>query len=591
MRGVRATVTTDREVRRRTLALFDGRRAAVGALAASTFIGGGLEALFLILVTKTAFAVTDHDSKVGLILDRSLSVPGALLLALALVVARFLAAAWTSRQSSTLTASIAADIRTSLAQAYLGATWEVQHGNRVGRLQELLTTFANRGSELVYSLTGTLTAALSLIALLASAALIDPLASIGVVVAVGLLANVVRPLRRLLRERANELSGAGMEFATSLSEITQSALELQVFHVQGEVERRVVDEIVRNSNLTRRLLFIRAIYPAVYSALAFAAVVAALWAVSSINGVAINSVGAVMLVMLRSLGYGQALQSNSSSIQLSIPFLWSLDAELSLLKEHRLVDRGEPIGKLGPLEFQSVSFSYDLVQPVLRDVSFLIAEREVIGIIGPSGGGKSTLVQLMLALRFPQSGTVTAGGRPLGQLSRAEWARKVTFVPQAPHLVAGTIADNIRFFRPDVSDEQVELAGRLSNLHSDVMMWPEGYGRSVGEQGSHLSGGQQQRLVIARALVENPELLILDEPTSALDMQSEELIRQTLESLRSRMSIVIIAHRLSTLDTCDRIMVVQDGSLQAFDTPAKLTKNSSFYREALRLAGLSDPAD
>ena len=577
---------TDRDVRRRTLALFDGRRMAVGALSFTTFVGGAVEAVFLVIVTRTAFAITDGNHRVGLVLGRYVSVRTALLAALALILIRFATAAWSAHQSAAVTSVIAADIRTSLASAYLRATWEVQHGDRLGRLQELLTTFANRGSELVFSLTGTLTSALSLAALLLSAVLIDPAASLGVIVAVALLANVLRPLRRSLRERASEVSGSGMSFATSLSEISQAALELKVFHVQGQVEHRVIDEIERHSSLTRNLLFTRALYPAVYSALAFTAVVGALWAVSSINGVALNSVGAVMLVMLRSLGYGQALQMHSSSIQSSIPFLWSLDDELDRLRRNQVVDHGEPIGSLGPVAFESVAFSYESDRPVLHDMTFAVGEREVVGIIGPSGGGKSTLVQLMLALRSPQAGAVTAGGRPVGRLSRAEWARKVTFVPQSAHLVAGTIADNIRFFRPGVTAEQIERAGRLSNLHDDVMAWPEGYDHEVGEQGSHLSGGQQQRLVIARALVEEPDLLILDEPTSALDVQSEQLIRQTLQLLRERMSIVIIAHRLSTLDICDRIMVVQGGELKAFDTPTNLSRDNKFFRDALVLSGL-----
>ena len=113
-----------------------------------------------------------------------------------------------------------------------------------------------------------------------------------------------------------------------------------------------------------------------------------------------------------------------------------------------------------------------------------------------------------------------------------------------------------------------------------------GYDRQVGERGSHLSGGQQQRLIIARALVEHPDVLILDEPTSALDVRSEHLIRQTLDGLRDEMTIIIIAHRLSTLDICDRLMVIHDGELKAFDTPDNLEKDNDFYREALRLSGL-----
>jgi ABC-type multidrug transport system fused ATPase/permease subunit len=193
---------------------------------------------------------------------------------------------------------------------------------------------------------------------------------------------------------------------------------------------------------------------------------------------------------------------------------------------------------------------------------------------------------VLLGLRDPDKGRVLAGGRDISTFDRAEWARKVTFVPQAAHLIAGTIGDNIRFLRDNVSQVDIERAARLAHLHEDVLGFQEGYERQVGKHGGHLSGGQQQRLCIARALVEQPEVLILDEPTSALDVRSEHLIRNTLQALRDRMTVIVIAHRLSTLSICDRIMVIKDGELKEFDAPSVLEQSSDFYREALALSGM-----
>jgi ATP-binding cassette, subfamily B, bacterial len=223
---------------------------------------------------------------------------------------------------------------------------------------------------------------------------------------------------------------------------------------------------------------------------------------------------------------------------------------------------------------------------VLRDISFTIAPNEIIGIVGPSGAGKSTLVQLLLGLRDPDEGRIMAADRDISTFDRTEWARKVTFVPQAAHLIAGTIAENVAFLRDDVAQEDVERAARLAHLHDDISGFPEGYQRQVGPHGGHLSGGQQQRLCIARALVEHPDVLILDEPTSALDVRSEHLVRTTLLGLKDRMTVIVIAHRLSTLTICDRIMVIKDGELKDFDTPLHLERSSEFYREALALSGM-----
>jgi ABC-type multidrug transport system fused ATPase/permease subunit len=293
-----------------------------------------------------------------------------------------------------------------------------------------------------------------------------------------------------------------------------------------------------------------------------------------------------MLVMLRSLSYGQAVQTSVATVIATLPYLDTYGAQLQEYRAAKVLDHGEPVDQIGALELVDVSFSYVPGQPVLHHISATIPPREIVGIIGPSGSGKSTLVQLLLDLRQPSEGRVLSDGRDVCTLSREQWARKVTFVPQQAHLIRGSIADNIRFLRVGVSDEDVERAARLAHLHDDVKAFPESYQRDVGERGGHLSGGQQQRLCIARALVEQPDVLILDEPTSSLDVRSESLIRRTLDELRSRMTVIIIAHRLSTLDICDRIMVIQDGELKEFDTPANLEQSSDFYREALVLSGL-----
>jgi ATP-binding cassette subfamily B protein len=290
--------------------------------------------------------------------------------------------------------------------------------------------------------------------------------------------------------------------------------------------------------------------------------------------------------MLRSLSYGQAIQSAYLGLSSSAPAIDQVVERLEYFENGKRHDGGKQVGRVGPIVVDQITFAYAGNEAALRDVSFAIEPSEVIGIVGPSGGGKSTLVQLLLGLRDPQEGQVLADGRDIREFDKAEWARKVTFVPQAAHLIAGSIADNIRFLRDDVSDDQVEQAARLAHLHDDVMGFPERYDRPVGEQGGHLSGGQQQRLCIARALVEQPDVLILDEPTSALDVKSEHLIRTTLLDLKQRMTVIIIAHRLSTLDICDRIMVIQDGRLVGFDTPARLEESDDFYREALQLSGL-----
>lgn len=550
-------------------------------------IGSGLlEAIFLIVVTRAAFGISTGAERFPLAFGIEVTTAQLVLTGLALVILRLLLMLTANLLSARISAAVVASIRTQLGTSFLRSSWPAQHGQRVGKLQELLTTFTNEGAGLVGSTAAAVIAACNLAALLAVAMIVDPLASLVVVVAVAVLGVCVRPLRQAVWRQADRVAASGMDYASSLGEISQLGMEMHIFNVQPAAEARISRLIQQHQRTTIKLEVFRSAVPTTYTALAYLLIILALAVLAGVGSGNLESVGAVMLVMLRSLSYGLSLQTSFAAMNSTMPFLEALNAEIARYDNARVIDLGEPIDRLGTLRLEEVWFAYEPDEYVLREISVEVAPHEIVGIIGPSGSGKSTLVQVMLGLREPTRGQVLAEGREIRSLSRTQWARKVTFVPQDAHLVAGSVADNIRFYRDGVSQADIERAARLANLHDDVTGWEEGYDRFVGEQGSHLSGGQQQRLVIARALVERPDMLILDEPTSALDVRSEHLIRETLEELRSEMAIVIIAHRMSTLESCDRIMVLQDGEVRACDTPQQLKKSSTFYREALQLSGI-----
>jgi len=567
-------------------ALLHGKRWSVAQLSIVSLAGGLTEALFLVVITRAAFAVTNGDTRLDAVAGRSVTINQAVLIALVLVVARVAFALLGNTQAARLSARVTREIRTRLAGGFLNASWPTQQADRAGRLQELLTTFAAAGSVLISGLTSAIVSGFNLLALLGLAIAVNPGGSVVTIVAVAVLGSVLRPVRRKVKRQSERTARASMGFATSLNEISQLGMELHIFNVQDEAKARVDALILENERTNERLNNLRGLVPILYSGLAFLAIVGAIGIISLSNSNNLTSVGAVMLVMLRSLSYGQGLQSAYTSISATVPFVDALDAQMQTYQDGTVSDEGLHVESIGTMELADVSFHYAEGRPVLQGITAELLPHEVIGIVGPSGSGKSTLVQLMLGLREPTAGQILANGRAIGGYSRAEWARKVTFVPQAAHLIAGSVAENIRFLRDGVSDDDVERAARLAYLHDDIVASPEGYSREVGEGGSHLSGGQQQRLCIARALVESPELMILDEPTSALDVRSESLIRQTLADLRERMTVVVIAHRMSTLEICDRIMVIQDGQLRAFDRPDVLETTSDFYREALELSGM-----
>jgi ATP-binding cassette, subfamily B, bacterial len=233
------------------------------------------------------------------------------------------------------------------------------------------------------------------------------------------------------------------------------------------------------------------------------------------------------------------------------------------------------------LAFDRVGFRYPSRPDVrvLTDLTLSVAAGETLALVGPSGAGKTTLFDLALRFYDPERGRVLLGNIDLRELSLASVRAEIGLVPQHPVLFAGTLRDNLRYGNPDADDDALWRALRAANADAFVQALPDGLDTPIGEEGSGLSGGQRQRLAIARALVKGPKLLLMDEATSALDAASEEMIRQTVRGLKGRCTILIIAHRLSTVVEADRIAVLDGGRLIAEGNHDALMATSPLYRE------------
>ncbi len=234
----------------------------------------------------------------------------------------------------------------------------------------------------------------------------------------------------------------------------------------------------------------------------------------------------------------------------------------------------------GRVAFEDVSFAYP-TRPdtqVLHGFSLVLEPGEVVAVVGPSGAGKSTIASMLYRLYDPASGRLTLDGVPYGELDPEWLRRKVGVVAQEPLLFSTSIADNIRYGRPDATDAEVEAAAKTANAHVFISKFPEGYQTLVGERGIQLSGGQKQRVAIARAVLKDPRILILDEATSALDAESEHLVREALERLMKGRTTMIIAHRLSTVKDAARVVVLDSGAVVQSGTHSALVGEEGLYR-------------
>jgi len=265
---------------------------------------------------------------------------------------------------------------------------------------------------------------------------------------------------------------------------------------------------------------------------------------------------------------------------------WLADALTSMVKVFDILDEDPEIVEIeepknvpvsGSVVFDGVSFGYKSYEPVLKDIHIEIKPGEMIGIVGRSGAGKSTMINLLMRLYDPNLGKILINDTDIRDMSPEHLHLNIGVVFQDNFLFAGTIYDNIAFAKPGATAEEVIAAAKAANAHEFIMQTPDGYDSMIGENGHSISGGERQRLAIARAVIKNPDILILDEATSSLDVETEAAIQESLNRLVKGRTTIAIAHRLSTLKSADRLLVLDKGVVAEMGTHAELIKQKGIY--------------
>ncbi len=400
-----------------------------------------------------------------------------------------------------------------------------------------------------------------------------------------------RKVRRLSKENQDWIAASSVEASEALGAVQT----VQAFTHEPKTQGSFATTIESSYSSAKRRINARALMTFIVIFLVFAGIIGVLWVgAHDVAGGALSA-GTLVQFVIYSIMVGGAVAALSEVWGELQRAAGATERLVELLEaEDHLSDPDAPVALPEPVKaalvFDNVSFSYPSRQgsSALDAVSFEVGMGQTVALVGPSGAGKTTIIQMLLRFYDPSTGAIFFNGADLRQMHRDDFRKSISLVPQDPVIFASSILENIRFGRPSASTEEVVEAAAMAAAHGFISDLPAGYESYVGERGIMLSGGQKQRIAIARAILRDAPVLLLDEATSSLDSESELAVQQAVDTLAQNRTTIIIAHRLATVKKADRILVMERGKIIAQGTHDCLMAQGGLYARLARLQFVSD---
>ncbi len=481
-----------------------------------------------------------------------------------------------NRQVGYTVARIASDLRLALIRAIVNANWRYYVQQSVGRLSTSVASEAQRAADAFQHSAETAALLLNAIIYLAIALSISLPAGLAALAAgaflVVALGRLIRKSRRASRQQTELLKSLLGAMGSRLA----AAKPLKAMAREGHVEALLSDQTRALRKALRRQVIAKEALSALQEPLVAIMVCVGFFLGLVVLEMPMPSLLVMLFLLARVVNYVSKAQRAFQQVAMRESGYWSIHRAIDAARAQREPPGGtRRVALERELRFERVSFGYG-GRPILREQSLVIPARELTVIIGPSGAGKTTVLDLVVGLHQPESGRILVDGVPLADMDLRDWRRQIGYVPQESVMVNESVAYNVTLGEP-VPEEDIREALRAADALAFVEAMPEGLQTSIGEGGSRLSGGQRQRLAIARALIHKPRLLILDEATSNLDPEAQAVVIETLQHLKGRLTMLAVAHQEILMQAADRLYRMADGEIREVGAAAGTTERASLH--------------